>query len=98
MDTQGSELDILRGGKNLISKASAVILEISYFEWNLGAPLADEIIDYMESIGFKEFIEIGEHYWPGGSSPPGITGVSVEAGETIVQRDLCFYKNGENIK
>ena len=96
LDTQGSELDILRGGKNLISKASAVILEVSYFEWNLGAPLVDEIIDYMESIGFKEFIEIGEHYWPGGSSPPGITGM--ETGKTIVQRDLCFYNNKENIK
>ena len=96
LDTQGSELDILKGGKNLISRASAVILEVSYFEWNLGSPLADKMIDYMKSIGFKEFIEIGEHYWPGGSSPPGIP--DMETGKTIVQRDLCFLNDGNNIK
>ena len=91
IDTQGSELDILRGGKNLINKASVIVLEVSYFEWNLGCPLADEIIDYMEAIGFKEFIEIGEHYWPGGNSPPGIT--DMETGKTIVQKDLAFINN-----
>jgi hypothetical protein len=47
------------------------------------------MINYMDSIGFEKFISIGEHYWPGGSSPPGITGM--ETGKTIVQRDLCFY-------
>ena len=47
MDTQGSELDILRGGKDLISRSSVVILEVSYVEYNLGAPLAKEVIEYM---------------------------------------------------
>ena len=75
----------------MINKASVIILEVSYFEWNLGCPLVDEIIDYMESIGFKEFIEIGEHYWPGGNSPPGIT--DMETGKTIVQKDLAFINN-----
>jgi FkbM family methyltransferase len=95
IDTQGSELDILRGGKNLINKASVVILEVSYFEWNLGCPLVDEIIDYMASIGFKEFIEIGEHYWPGGDTPPEM--VDMEKGKTIVQKDLAFLNKEKNI-
>jgi hypothetical protein len=52
MDTQGSELDIIKGGKNLISRAKAIILEENEFRYNFGAPLHSEIKQYMESIGF----------------------------------------------
>ena len=74
IDTQGSELDILKGGKNLISRATAVILEVAYIEYNLGAPNDKEVIDYMNSIGFEEKMSIGEHY----------------DGEEAVQKDLLF--------
>lgn len=52
MDTQGSELDILKGGMRLISKAKGIILEENLYPFNFGAPLHHEIRDYMESIGF----------------------------------------------
>ena len=74
MDTQGSELDILKGGKKLITKATAVILEVAYIEYNLGAPTSDEVIKHMNSIGFEEIMSIGEHY----------------EGEEISQKDLLF--------
>ena len=74
IDTQGSELDILRGGKDLVSRATAVILEVSNIEYNLGAPMSDEVVDYMDSIGFEEKMSIGEHY----------------EGDEIIQKDLVF--------
>ena len=74
IDTQGSELDILKGGTNLVSRAKAVVLEVSLIEYNEGAPTAKETIDYMLEIGFEEKMSIGEHY----------------DGETIVQKDLLF--------
>ena len=77
LDTQGSELDILKGGKNLVSKSSAVILEVSYVEYNLESPLAEEVIDYMKNVGFDIYIEIGEHY----SNEP-------QWKDIIVQKDL----------
>jgi FkbM family methyltransferase len=52
MDTQGSELDIIKGGLRLISKAKGIILEENIVPFNFGAPLHDEIKSYMESIGF----------------------------------------------
>ena len=79
VDTQGSELDILRGGKDLVSRASAIILEVSYIEYNEGAPSQQETLNYMKKIGFKEKISIGEHY----------------DGEQIVQKDLLFLKIGD---
>ena len=81
IDTQGSELDILKGGQNLVSKSSVVILEVSYVEYNLGSPLAEDVIDYMKSINFDIYIEIGEHY----SNEP-------QWKDVTVQKDLLFYR------
>ncbi len=74
VDTQGSELDILEGGKKLVSKSKAVILEVSFIEHNLGAPSDKETMDYMNGIGFEEKMSIGEHY----------------DGDELVQKDLLF--------
>jgi FkbM family methyltransferase len=52
MDTQGSELDIIKGGKNLIERTKAIILEENEFCYNIGAALHSEVKEYMESIGF----------------------------------------------
>lgn len=79
VDTQGSELDILKGGENLVSRASAIILEVSYIEYNEGAPSQQETLDYMKEIGFTEKMSIGEHY----------------NGEEIVQKDLLFLRIGD---
>jgi len=74
IDTQGSELDIMRGGKELASKASAIVLEVAYIEYNEGAPNDKEITDYMNDVGFVEKLSIGEHY----------------EGDKIIQKDLLF--------
>jgi FkbM family methyltransferase len=52
MDTQGSELDIIKGGQNLIQRTKAIILEENEFCYNIGAALHSEVKEYMESIGF----------------------------------------------
>ena len=79
VDTQGSELDILKGGENLVSRASAIVLEVSYIEYNEGAPSQQDILDYMKEIGFTEKMSIGEHYDE----------------EQVVQKDLLFLKIGD---
>ena len=53
IDTQGSELDIIEGGINLCNKAKGILLEVSLNEYNENSPLYDEVIIYMEKIGFK---------------------------------------------
>lgn len=53
MDTQGSELDIIKGGINLISRTKGIILEENIYRYNFGAALHKEIKEYMESIGFQ---------------------------------------------
>jgi len=52
IDTQGSELEILRGGLNTLASAKAVVMELSLTIYNEGSPLADEQIEFMASQGF----------------------------------------------
>ena len=79
IDTQGSEIDILRGGERLVSSAKGILLEVSYTEYNSGSPLKDEVIEYMNSIGFKQVEILNKIHHP-------------TTGEHI-QDDILFIKN-----
>jgi hypothetical protein len=67
IDTQGSELDIINGGKELIKKAKYLLLELSFVPYNVGAPLIDDIIPTVRSLGFRMMDtfgpQLGGHYW-----------------------------------
>ena len=65
MDTQGSELDIMKGGQKTISNAKYVLLEISLIHYNIGAPLKEEVMEYMKSISFVPIEKIDESYMDG---------------------------------
>lgn len=54
IDTQGSEIDILRGGKNLIKKAKGIVLEVSFTQYNAGAPLYSRVVEFMNDNNFIE--------------------------------------------
>lgn len=63
MDTQGSELDIIKGGISKILQCKILQLELSISRFNKGAPLASEIISFLGSLGF-EILDIGSlFYW-----------------------------------
>lgn len=52
MDVQGAELDVLIGAQNTLSTCDHVILECQNVEYNKGAPLKDQVIAFMEQLGF----------------------------------------------
>jgi FkbM family methyltransferase len=54
VDTQGSELDILTGGKKVIEEAKGIILEVSFTHYNNGAPLYAQVVEFMNSNNFIE--------------------------------------------
>jgi len=62
MDTQGSELDIIKGGKNTIDKAKYLLVEVSLIECNEGAPLKDDIVNYLKSVNFNLVDVVYSHY------------------------------------
>lgn len=67
LDTQGSEIDILNGAKNILQKLPPVfiIIETSLVEWNLNSPRENEVIEYMSYYGYVKPTIIGSHYLNG---------------------------------
>lgn len=53
MDIQGAEMDALMGAQNVLSYCNDIILELQHVEYNKGAPHADQVIDYVKSLGFE---------------------------------------------
>lgn len=55
LDVQGAELDILKGGKNYLkqTKPHYLLLETSIQQYNQGAPLAGEIISYLNKRNYR---------------------------------------------
>lgn len=59
IDTQGAEIDILKGGLKALQKAKWVLMEVSLCEYNEGAPMKDDVYSFMQSKGFKELEQMG---------------------------------------
>lgn len=53
IDTQGSEIPILKGGKELVQRAEVIMLELPFYcEFNENVPSFLEHIQFMDSINF----------------------------------------------
>ena len=63
LDAQGSELDIIKGGEDIIKNAKFVLIEVSLLQYNEGAPLMDSVMDKMVELEFVvvDVIEYHQH-------------------------------------
>lgn len=52
LDTQGYELEILKGGIKTLQSAQMVLMEVSLLGIYKGAPLVDEVISFMKNHNF----------------------------------------------
>lgn len=52
IDTQGYELEILKGGERTLSEAKAVLLEVSFIDIYINCPLAADVLNFMNERGF----------------------------------------------
>ena len=55
IDTQGSEIEILRGGILTLSSVDFLYIEMSIIETNHGAPLVYLYIEYLHDVGFMPY-------------------------------------------
>jgi len=53
IDTQGSEIDILKGMVKCLKYVKHLIVELQHVEYNIGANLITTSIPFIESLGFK---------------------------------------------
>lgn len=59
IDVQGSEIDIINGGLDIIKEAKGILMEISLMEYNQNAPTKEFVYEYMDNLGFKPVELIG---------------------------------------
>jgi FkbM family methyltransferase len=52
IDVQGSEIDIINGGLDIIKESKGILLEVSLVEYNQNAPTKDFVYAYMDKLGF----------------------------------------------
>ena len=52
LDVQGAEIDVLKGAKTCLEHCTDVILEAQHKTYNEGAPRVDDVIKFMDEIGF----------------------------------------------
>lgn len=53
LDVQGSEKDIIEGGVKTLMNTTHLIVEMQHTHYNEGAPLVQETLPYIESLGWK---------------------------------------------
>lgn len=82
IDTQGSEIDILRGGLNVLLKSKLVLLEVPIMEYNLGAPKFQDYLDFMIDNGFY----------------PSYISQCYTYGSKLIQADIIFFNKNLNNK
>jgi len=56
LDTQGTELDILRSGNELVSSVLGVRVEVAFYQFYRGQPLFGEVDAFLRAHGFELFI------------------------------------------
>lgn len=83
LDTQGSELSILRGCPNLLRTVDVVLLEVSLVATNRGAASFAEVIAFLDSAGFALF---------------DICNLLRRKDRVLWQTDLLFTRRGSPIK
>jgi FkbM family methyltransferase len=53
IDVQGAELEVLAGAAETLRAAGALIVEVSFVDYNKGGPLAADVIAAVDRLGFK---------------------------------------------
>lgn len=62
IDTQGSELDILKGGQLALNNAKVIYTECPIVSYNIGAPNMQDYLDFFNQNGFYAMDILEKHY------------------------------------
>lgn len=55
LDVQGYELEVLKGAQSTLQNAQAVLMEVSLMGVNKGAPLVNEVLQFMAERNFRVY-------------------------------------------
>lgn len=82
IDTQGAELDILKGASKCVENAKVIMTEMSLYEYNRNGASFDEVNTFLRKADFVP-IAIEEQHW---------------FSNILLQLDIVYIKRTENLK
>jgi len=95
VDTQGSELQILEGARNVLEQSVLLAeVEVSFLERYSGQPLFDDIVRHMRALGF-DLIELSRLKRYRALNKAGVANVGLGAGQRagqVAYGDAIFLK------
>jgi FkbM family methyltransferase len=77
LDLQGAEIDAMMGGRDIIKRAKALLIETSVSNYNQGAPMQPQVIGFCRAMGFPIYQVIEDIHHPANPS-------------LLIQQDLLF--------
>lgn len=84
MDIQGAELDAIKGGLKTITNCSFLLLELAVVNYNMGSPLSNEIINYLNNLNFVIYDIFDLHY-----------DTFYKKNNQLLQIDMCFINKNK---
>lgn len=90
IDTQGSELDILKGANNYFGNLIGLEVEVEFVELYQGQPLFTEVNSFVESKGFS-LIDLRRYYWR--RKEGGFIGRKGQ----LIFADALYFREPENL-
>jgi FkbM family methyltransferase len=85
IDTQGFELDVLRGAATVLARTEIVILEVSFFRLFTSNPIFSEVVIFMAERGFEMYDFLG-------SSARPLDGALAQADVVFARRDSMLRR------
>lgn len=82
LDCQGAEVSILKGGLDIVSRATLIQLEVGVQSYNIGSPSVLETMTYMDSLGFRLY---------------DITEYHLNSRQMLIQADLLFARKDSGL-
>jgi FkbM family methyltransferase len=79
IDVQGSEIDIINGGIDIIKKSKGILMEVSIVEYNKNSPTKEYVYEFMKTLNFYP----AEH----------ISDINHPITHHLIQQDILFIKN-----
>jgi FkbM family methyltransferase len=84
VDVQGFETEILKGATQTLSNVDVICIEVSFLNYNEGAPLAHDMIPFMKKLGFLIY---------------DVTGFIRKSNDyALIQTDMIFIKEDHPLR
>jgi FkbM family methyltransferase len=87
IDTQGSELDILKGGLDIIKNAKVIYTECPTIKYNIGAPNIQDYLNFFDELGFYPMNILENHF---------MDDILVQIDIVFMRKDIKIQLFGEN--